>query len=104
MVVLHWIHGNGKRTDAYVRKRVDEVQKLVRVECCHYVEFKLSLTDLLSRGLPFSEIIQNNLWLQGPSPLLLGDAAYSEFNPVQDGVGKKAPYQLFPCNFYKRRN
>ena len=29
------------------------------------------------------------------------------FNPIQDGGGgggKKAPYQFFPCNFYKRRN
>ena len=23
------------------------------------------------------------------------------FNPIQDG-SKKAPYQYFPCNFYKR--
>ena len=29
-------------------------------------------------------------------------------NPIQmgggGGGGKKAPYQFFPCNFYKRRN
>ena len=25
------------------------------------------------------------------------------FNPIQDG-GKKAPYQFFPFNFYKRGN
>ena len=34
---------------------------------------------------------------------------YSRFNPIQDegggrGGGKKAPYQFFHCNFYKRRN
>ena len=33
----------------------------------------------------------------------------TNFNPIQYGegggeVGKKAPYHLFPCNFYKRRN
>ena len=35
-----------------------------------------------------------------------------KFNPIQYGRGgggelgwgKKAPYQFFPCNFYKRRN
>ena len=25
-------------------------------------------------------------------------------NPIQDGAGKKAPYQFFLCNLYKRRN
>ena len=30
---------------------------------------------------------------------------YRTFNPIQDGKeGKKAPYQFFPCNFYKRWN
>ena len=23
-------------------------------------------------------------------------------NPIQDGRAEKAPYQFFPCNFYKR--
>ena len=27
----------------------------------------------------------------------------SYINPIQDGVQKGPPYQLFPCNFYKRR-
>ena len=27
----------------------------------------------------------------------------SQINPIQDGEGKKAPYQFFPCNFYKHR-
>ena len=26
------------------------------------------------------------------------------FNPIQDEGGGKAPYQFFPCNFYKCRN
>ena len=26
-----------------------------------------------------------------------------DINPIQDGEPKKAPYQFFPCNFYKRR-
>ena len=30
--------------------------------------------------------------------------ARSRLNPIQNGEGKKAPYQFFPCNFYKRRN
>ena len=30
-------------------------------------------------------------------------SAEEDFNPIQDG-GKKAPYQFFPCNFYKQRN
>ena len=25
-------------------------------------------------------------------------------NPIQDGGDKKAHYQFFPCNIYKRRN
>ena len=32
---------------------------------------------------------------------------FSDINPIQDwgggGLGKKAPYQFFLCNFYKRR-
>ena len=35
---------------------------------------------------------------------------YLPFNPIDDGEGgggggsKRAPYQFFPCNFYKRGN
>ena len=43
--------------------------------------------------------------------ILLGPenaSGFTVFNPIQDGGGggqaKKAPYQFFPCNFYKCRN
>lgn len=83
-LLLVRIHGSiildpGKRSNACLGRRVDEVQKLVGVDCWHSVESNINPADLLSRDFLFSEILQNNLWFQGPSPLLLGDAAYSEF-------------------------
>ena len=56
VVVLHSLHGNGKRPDAFVRSRVDEFQKLVGVDYWHHVESKLN-PDLLFRGHLFSEIL-----------------------------------------------
>ena len=47
---------NGKRPDTFVRRRVDEFQKLVGVDYWHHVESKLN-PDLLFRGHLFSEIL-----------------------------------------------
>ena len=80
MIVLHWINGNGKKQDVFVRRRIDEVRKLVGVDCWYHVESKLNPADLLSRGLLFSEIKNNELWFKGPSPLLSGDVSYEKFS------------------------
>ena len=56
IVELPCVHGNGKPIDTFVRKRLDEVQKLVNVTCWHYVESMeiCSIQQTLSLEASFS--------------------------------------------------
>ena len=51
MTVLQWLNGDGKKQEVFVRRRFEEVHKLVDVYFWYNLESKLNLTDILSRGL-----------------------------------------------------
>ena len=64
MIGLHLFNGDGKKQEVFVRKRVEEVHKLVDVDWWYHVESKLNPTDILSRGLRFSEVIDDDYGLK----------------------------------------
>ena len=80
MIVLHWFNVDGKKQGVFVKRRVEDVHKLVAVDCWYYVKTKLYPADILSRDLRYSELFDNDLWFQGPSTILLDDVPYDRFS------------------------
>ena len=77
MIVLHWFNGDGKKQEVFVRRTVEEVQKLVDVGCWYHVQSKLNPADILSKGFRFSNLVDSDLWFTGPSTVLLGNVPYN---------------------------
>ena len=78
IVELPCVHGNGKPSDTYVRRRLDEVQKLVNVTWWYYVESMeiWLIQQTLFLGAPlFLKIIAERLMVSRTTSLLLDDTA-----------------------------
>ena len=56
MIVLHWLNGDDKK-QVFVRRRVEELHKLVDMDCWYYVESKPNPANILSRGIRFFELL-----------------------------------------------
>ena len=66
------------------------MHKLVDVDCWYHAESKFNPADILSGGLRFSKLINNDLWFNGPSTVLLGDVPHNCFSLKND-----VPYNCF---------
>ena len=78
VVELPCVHGNGKPSDIHVRRRLDEVQKLVNVTWWYYVESMeiWLIQQTLFLGAPlFLKIIAERLMVSRTTSLLLDDTA-----------------------------
>ena len=65
-VALFWIKGTGKDWKPFVQNRVNEVRKLVPVECWDHCLGKENPADIPSRGLTPLELSVNQMWKNGP--------------------------------------
>ena len=65
-VSYHWIRGSNKGWKPFVQNRVNEIRKLVPADQWHHCPGRDNPADLPSRGLPLTELIDNQLWFEGP--------------------------------------
>ena len=80
MIVLHWLNDDGKKQEVFFRRSIEEVHKLVNVDCWYHVEWQLSPADILYRSLRFSKHFDKDLWFKGPSTIFLDDIPYNHFS------------------------
>ena len=71
--VLYWIHGQSRKYKPFVAHRVGTIQSESDLEQWNYVPAKLNPADLLTRGLPASQL-QSQFWCHGPNMELLENA------------------------------
>ena len=64
-VTLFWIKGTGRDWKPFVQNRVNEVRKLVPVECWDHCSGKENPADIPSRGLTPVDLSVNYLWKNG---------------------------------------
>ncbi|XP_053399566.1 uncharacterized protein LOC128556996 [Mercenaria mercenaria] len=62
-IVLHWL----STLKRFVQNRVKEMQTLIKYYPWYYCPTYDNLSDLLTRGIPADQLLQNNLWNSGPS-------------------------------------
>ncbi|XP_014672135.1 PREDICTED: uncharacterized protein LOC106812706 [Priapulus caudatus] len=67
--VLYWIRGESRRYKPFVAHRVGEIHECSSPEQWRYVPTKLNSADLPTRGLSVAELMESDLWWNGPSYL-----------------------------------
>lgn len=66
MIVLQWLKREPCELKQFVANRIEEIQELTRKEKWSHVRSEDNPADLVSRGLTPREIVNNQLWWQGP--------------------------------------
>ena len=70
-IVLGWLTGNPRRFKTYVGNRISNIMELVAPERWNHVSGLENPADCASRGLFPSELLENELWWDGPRWLRL---------------------------------
>ena len=68
--VLCWIRRPSRSLDVYVGNRVSVIQQNTQIADWFYVPSELNPADILSRGCSTSELMEEELWLNGPEFLV----------------------------------
>ncbi|KAG6454118.1 hypothetical protein O3G_MSEX008494 [Manduca sexta] len=76
MVVLGWLSGDPGRWKTFVANRVQEIINIMPRSCWRYIKSEHNPADCASRGITALQLIEHNLWWQGPS--LLQNNCYKE--------------------------
>ena len=65
-VVLHWIHSNKRQKQLFVSNRVQQIKTLTNKESWRYCPTNQNPSDIASRGIKCSKIVNHRLWWKGP--------------------------------------
>ena len=90
MTVLHWIR-NRKNWKQYVQHRVSEIRKLTNPYSWSHCPGIQNPADLPSRGLSATELLQSNLWWNGPPFIAQVHVEPPSFN---DAISEEAKAEL----------
>lgn len=66
MVVLSWLREESSNYNIFVANRVSRIQKLTNNMLWHHVPTASNPADILSRGATPQELLNSNLWKEGP--------------------------------------
>ena len=68
-IALSWIKGGDCKKEIFVANRVKEIRELTSPHCWQHCGSKDNPADLITRGLLADNLVNNTLWLYGPSML-----------------------------------
>ena len=84
VVTLYWIQGIEKQWKPFVQNRVNEIRKLLPLNCWNHCSGKDNPAGVPSRGLTPLELSVNMLWHHGPSWLDMADCNTQEFTMPEE--------------------
>lgn len=61
-----WVHGNPKRWNTFVSNKVIQINEKVNKSNWFHIAGRENPADCCSRGLLTSELLQHELWWNGP--------------------------------------
>ena len=82
-IVLSWIEGNPRCFKTYVGNRVADILELTTSDCWRHVSGSENPADCASRGLFPSELIDHDLWWEGPDWLKLPSSHWPSQSCIQ---------------------
>ena len=68
-IALYWIKGTAKDWKPFIQNRVNEIRRLVPVDCWGHCSGKENPADIPSRGLSSMDLAVSKLWQYGPEVL-----------------------------------
>ncbi|XP_058448645.1 uncharacterized protein LOC131428617 [Malaya genurostris] len=77
-IVLHWIRSPPSKWKVFVSNRIAEIQRLTRDYKWRHVSTTDNPADRISRGVEPQQLLQDSLWWNGPSFLLLSSEDWPE--------------------------
>lgn len=69
-IVMGWIQKSALDLKTFVSNRIDKIQKRTKKHVWQHVKSQDNPADLVSRGMMAGELLQSNLWKNGPKWLL----------------------------------
>lgn len=107
MVAISWIRGQPSRWKTFVGNRTTEIRKHTEPEIWHYVPTDQNPADLASRGLFPNDLINNNLWWNGPKWLKMHEQNWptqpNNFNTVFEmRIARLAHAAILENDFFER--
>ena len=81
-IVLHWLSGNPRRFKTYVGNRVSDIISTIAPEKWSHVPSAQNPADCASRGILPSELIEHELWWNGPSWLKSEPSCWPKWRPT----------------------
>lgn len=66
-IVIDWIHGNPKRYKTFVANRISAIDKYVGTKNWYHVRTGRNPADCASRGMLPTELMNHDMWWNGPS-------------------------------------
>ncbi|XP_055306522.1 uncharacterized protein LOC129570826, partial [Sitodiplosis mosellana] len=82
-VAYYWIRKEPCTLKTYVANRVASIQENTEIRCWRHIDGTDNPADLLTRGVSPSGLIDNDLWLHGPSWLLLSQSEWPASSIMQ---------------------
>ena len=81
-IVLHWLSGNPRRFKTYVGNRVSDIISTIAPEKWSHVPSAQNPADCASRGILPSELVEHELWWNGPSWLKSEPSCWPKWRPT----------------------
>ena len=80
-IVLHWIKNHSDNWKIFVSNRITQIHEnlLAFEHTWHYIPTKHNPADLASRGCSLSQLINNEMWWNGPQLLQNSSDSYESF-------------------------
>ena len=75
-IVLGWLCGSPRRFKTFVGNRVSEIMDTLPPDCWRHVPTKYNPADCASRGVTPAELLQHELWWEGPPWLKLDSSSW----------------------------
>jgi hypothetical protein len=85
MIVLDWLQGNPRRFKTFVGNRVSEIMDTLPPDRWRHVPTQYNPADCASRGLTPVELLQHELWWEGPTWLKLDASSWPITERQQHG-------------------
>lgn len=79
-----WMKRIPRELKTYVGNRVASIQENTDINCWRHIDGKENPADLLSRGIPTRELINNRMWLHGPYWLSLSEDQWPKSKIMQE--------------------
>ena len=88
-VSFAWIQNVNKVYKCFIQTRVKEIRELLFIGCWHLINTNQNPSDIISRGLLITDLIQSKLWFEGPIFLTLPENSWPKFN-----IGDKFDFEI----------